>query len=165
MTSDSMVRVGRGGAGNYHSAPVNKKDASGKSQVAGATQPASAPALTGRGGAGNILSGSNAVAHTEGKERLNNLEAIGTAAASNHDHNMLAGRGGAGNWRDTRATREDEDEDAARDAEARRAIVAHVNFELRRPEPTHTRVRHSERRLQPTYIRLRDNERHLNRYL
>ncbi|ATY66886.1 hypothetical protein A9K55_000563 [Cordyceps militaris] len=162
MTSD-MVRVGRGGAGNYHSAPVNltcsrlaqKKDAAAlapsKSQLARATQPAQAPVLTGRGGAGNAISEPNATAHAEG-QRLEDLEAgggpqvTGTDVAARNPHGVLSGRGGAGNWRDRTAERQGED--AVRIAEARNKAAAHVDGELRRPEPTHTRTRHCERRLE-----------------
>ncbi|KAM3482355.1 hypothetical protein MY5147_000203 [Beauveria neobassiana] len=165
MTSDTMVRVGRGGAGNYHSAPVNKDAvplAPGKSQVARATQPASAPTLTGRGGAGNVVSEPDAAAHAQG--RLQDLEAGGSGpqvtatdaaaavAASNsshHQHGMLAGRGGAGNWHDTTtadAAQAKNAEEVQQSAQAQKEATAHVDGELRRPQPTHNRIRHCERR-------------------
>ncbi|KAK8143968.1 hypothetical protein G3M48_006512 [Beauveria asiatica] len=180
MTSDTMVRVGRGGAGNYHSALVNltrclaprpraQKDAvplaPSKSQVARATQPASAPTLTGRGGAGNVVSEPDAAAHTHG--RLQDLEAGGSGpqvtatdaaaavAASNsshhhhhHQHGMLAGRGGAGNWHDTAAdaAQVQNADEAQQSAQAQKEATARVDGELRRPQPTHNRIRHCERR-------------------
>ncbi|KAM3446213.1 hypothetical protein MY3296_009890 [Beauveria thailandica] len=172
MTSDTMVRVGRGGAGNYHSAPVNKDAvplAPSKSQVARATQPASAPTLTGRGGAGNVVSEPDAAAHTHG--RLQDLEAGGSGpqvtatdaaaavAASNSSHHhhhqqqqqqhgMLAGRGGAGNWHDTAAdaAQVQNADEAQQSAQAQKEATARVDGELRRPQPTHNRIRHCERR-------------------
>ncbi|KAJ4144722.1 hypothetical protein LMH87_003594 [Akanthomyces muscarius] len=165
MTSDTMIKVGRGGAGNYHSAPVNKDPASlapSKSQIARATQPASAPTLTGRGGAGNVVSEPDAAAHAEGK--LQDLEAGGSGAqvtatdaaasvaaavaSSSPHHGMLAGRGGAGNWRDTatEAAKAKSAEEAQHNARAQKEATAQVDGELRRPEPTHTRTRHCERR-------------------
>ncbi|TQV99919.1 hypothetical protein V2A60_005340 [Cordyceps javanica] len=173
MTSETMVRVGRGGAGNYHSAPVNSAQsknavslASGKNQTVNpATQPASAPTLTGRGGAGNVLSEPNAAAHAEGKIQLD-LEAgrqvtateaaAEVAAASSqqplHEHQqhygVLSGRGGAGNWRGgvVEALGDNSTQEAAQIAQVQKRAAAHVDGELRRPEPTHIRIRHSERR-------------------
>ncbi|KAM3505266.1 hypothetical protein MY11210_008028 [Beauveria gryllotalpidicola] len=163
MTSDTMVRVGRGGAGNYHSAPVNKNAAPlalSKSQVARATQSASAPTLTGRGGAGNVVSEPDAAAHAQG--RLQDLEAGGAGAQvtatdaaaavaasnSSHQHGILAGRGGAGNWHDTAAdaAQVKNAEEVQESAQAQKEATAHVDAELRRPQPTHNRIRHCERR-------------------
>lgn len=118
--------------------------------------------LTGRGGAGNVVSEPNAAAHEQGKPQ--DLEAgdsgpqmtateaaASVAAASHHQHGpggMLGGRGGAGNWHDTsaeaaRAEAENEVEDSARNEKMARDTV---DGSLQRPEPTHYRIRHSERR-------------------
>ncbi|KAJ6785722.1 hypothetical protein PWT90_07096 [Aphanocladium album] len=164
MTSDTMVRVGRGGAGNYHAAPANESVAAppSKSLVARATQPASAPTLTGRGGAGNVVSEPNAAAHAEGKQQdlgvgengaqMTAAEAAASVAAAQHQHRhqhgTLGGRGGAGNWHDTAAEAAEawSAEEAEQNAQAEKKAAAEVDSGLRRPEPTHIRTRHSERR-------------------
>ncbi|PHH63599.1 hypothetical protein CDD81_5691 [Ophiocordyceps australis] len=113
---------GRGGAGNYHVQPSSGSDDDDGARI---PIPHSTAAMTGRGGAGNVVS------DTEPQPAAHRISLPRRASS----RSAMAGRGGAGNWK----TGDDEAAGEARHVrdELDRQVREVVDRGLRVPEQVH----------------------------
>ncbi|CAI6092081.1 unnamed protein product [Clonostachys chloroleuca] len=144
QNQDVYVRVGRGGAGNFHSSKPNpSKDANKDLEAAKPQQitppsppPPSSLARAGRGGAGNYAD-SNASFKKEQELAGETVNAVAASAAAHPRGALLGGRGGAGNWKTDELTARKLDEEQRIGLEMERKAIEAVNVELKMPEKAH----------------------------
>ncbi|KAL8863638.1 MAG: hypothetical protein Q9178_000321 [Gyalolechia marmorata] len=143
MASDTYLKVGRGGAGNYYSRQdiqqvQNQVDIEAQTKTAGELRAADAKEReyvhSGRGGAGNYSSASDAA------ERKRSVDMTPSTRERTVPEGGFYGRGGAGNLRGSDGDPSGEDIEmtaTVRQKEAYEEAVQDVEKGLRAPEKAH----------------------------
>ncbi|KAG9257285.1 uncharacterized protein F5Z01DRAFT_671723 [Emericellopsis atlantica] len=139
MTQDQLRKVGRGGAGNFYSAPSKEAEADLEAQTAEdtGTAPSStvpSAARAGRGGAGNFINPQDAQAN-EADVAASTMEAVRQEPSAPRAGGY-AGRGGAGNWK-AKKEADGEERDAEGNHDIEHKVKEAVEHGLKMPEKVH----------------------------